>query len=102
MLEGQVKLEVSVRYFATLREITGKREDKIELQENSTIGDLLNRLVEQHGARFREYVLEEKTGTPRAHLLFLINGTSINSLEGLSTRLTDDCVVALMPPVGGG
>lgn len=95
-------MKVSVRYFATLREITGQREEKIELREDSTVKDLLNRLVERHGSRFKEYVVEEETGTPRAHLLFLINGTSINSLEGLSTRLTDDCVVALMPPVGGG
>lgn len=93
---------MSVRYFATLREITGQREEKIELRKDSTVKDLLNRLVERHGVRFKEYVAEEETGTPRAHLLFLINGTSINSLEGLSTRLTDDCVVALMPPVGGG
>ncbi len=99
---SQIKLEVNVKYFATLREITDKREEKVKLQEGSTVEDLLKQLVGQYGTRFREYVVDEETGKPRAHLLFLINGTSISSLEGLSTKLSHDSVVALMPPVGGG
>lgn len=95
-------MEVNVKYFATLREITDKREEKVELQEGSTVGDLLKHLVGQYGARFREYVVDEETGKPMAHLLFLINGTSISSLDGLGTKLSHDSVVALMPPVGGG
>ncbi len=66
------------------------------------MSDLLNRLVELHGPAFKSYVMEEETGAPKGHLLFLIDGTSMNSMAGLNTRLTDDCVVALMPPVGGG
>ena len=95
-------MKVRVRYFAALREITGKREEQVELQPDSTMRDLFNSLVELHGTRFKEYVLEEKTGSPRTHLIFLINGTSINSLQGLETRLNDDSVISMMPPVGGG
>lgn len=95
-------MRVNIKYFATLREITGKREEQIELEKDSTIRVLLGRLVELHGARFKDYVMDEKANTPRAHLLFLIDGTSISGLEGLDTRLTEDCTVALMPPVGGG
>ena len=100
--EERIRMKVNVKYFATLREITGKREEEIELQEDSTVRDLLDRLVDRHGTRFKEYVVEEKTSTPRAHLLFLIDGTSVNSLGGLGAKLTHNCVVALMPPVGGG
>jgi len=97
-----IKLKVNVRFFATLREIAGRREEEVELSSGSTVGDLLNRLVELHGSRFREYVMDETTGTSRGHLLFLVDGTSISSLEGLKTRLTEGCAVAIMPPVGGG
>lgn len=95
-------MRVNVKYFATLREITGKREEQIILEEDSSMRALLGHLVEMHGARFKDYVMDEKTNTPKAHLLFLINGTSISGLEGLDTKLTEDCTVALMPPVGGG
>lgn len=93
---------MTVRYFATLREITGIREEQVELQNNAKAEELLNQLVRKHGSRFEEYVVEEKTGAVRAHILFLIDGTSLNSLGGLEARLTDGCVVAIMPPVGGG
>ena len=95
-------MRVTVRYFATLREITGIREEQVELQNNAKAEELLNQLVRKHGSRFEEYVVEEKTGAVRAHILFLIDGTSLNSLGGLEARLTDGCVVAIMPPVGGG
>jgi len=35
-------------------------------------------------------------------LQFLVNGRSTSSLEGLSTRLADGDVLAIIPPVGGG
>ena len=95
-------MKINVKYFATLREITGKREEQIELRKDSTMSDLLNRLVEMHGSAFKNYVIDEGTGSPRGHLLFLIDGTSMNSMGGLNAKLTDGCVVALMPPVGGG
>ena len=95
-------MRVTVRYFATLREITGIREEQVELQNNAKAEELLNQLVRKHGSRFEEYVVEEKTGAVRAHILFLIDGTSLNSLGGLEARLADGCVVAIMPPVGGG
>lgn len=95
-------MKVTVKYFATLREITGLREELVELQSNATAGELLNQLVRRHGDRFEEYVVEEGTGAIRAHILFLVDGTSLNSLGGLEARLTDGCVVAVMPPVGGG
>ncbi len=95
-------MRVTVKYFATLREITGKREEQVELLKDSTMSDLLNHLIELHGPGFKSYVMEETTGEPKGHLLFLIDGTSMNSMGGLSARLTDNCVVAMMPPVGGG
>lgn len=95
-------MKVNVKYFATLREITGKREEQVELEEDSTMGDLLKRLIDIHGPAFKTYVVEEATGSPKGHLLFLIDGVSINSIGGLNAKLSENCVVALMPPVGGG
>jgi molybdopterin synthase sulfur carrier subunit len=97
-------LQVSVRFFTTLREITGKREETIEFTKDSTItlGEVLQELAKKHGKDFTEYVYDRRTNQPKGYLQFLINGKSITPTKGLQTKLRDGDVLAIIPPVGGG
>ncbi|MBS7607662.1 MAG: ubiquitin-like small modifier protein 1 [Candidatus Bathyarchaeia archaeon] len=97
-------LRVSVRFFTTLREITGKREETLEFPEGEhvTLASVLKRLSERYGKGFVEYVYDSKTGDVKGFLQFLINGRSASTLKGLETELADGDVLAIIPPVGGG
>jgi len=98
------KVRVSVRFFTTLREVIGKKEETLKFSggEAVTVNTVLERLVELHGKSFVEYVYDQKNGKVRGFLQFLVNGRSISSFEGLGTRLSDGDVLAIIPPVGGG
>jgi molybdopterin synthase sulfur carrier subunit len=98
------KVQVSVRFFTTLREVIGKKEETLNFsgREAVTVDTILERLVELHGKSFVEYVYDQKNGKVRGFLQFLVNGRSISSFEGLGTRLSDGDVLAIIPPVGGG
>jgi MoaD family protein len=67
-----------------------------------TADRVLKRLTQRYGRKFVEYVYDAKTGEVKGFLQFLVNGRSASSLEGLSTRLADGDVLAIIPPVGGG
>jgi len=97
-------LQVSVRFFTTLREVTGEREETIEFTEASTVTleDVLQKLAKKHGKDFTEYVYDRRTNEPKGYLQFLINGKSITPAKGLKTKLRDGDVLAIIPPVGGG
>ncbi|MEM1564375.1 MAG: ubiquitin-like small modifier protein 1 [Candidatus Bathyarchaeia archaeon] len=97
-------MRVSVRFFTTLREITGKREETLEFPEGEhvTLASVLKRLSERYGKGFVEYVYDSKTGDVKGFLQFLINGRSASTLKGLETELADGDVLAIIPPVGGG
>jgi molybdopterin synthase sulfur carrier subunit len=97
-------VRVSVRFFTTLREVTGKKEETLEFsrRETVTVDSALERLVELHGKSFAEYVYDHKTGEVRGFLQFLVNGRSISLFEGLNTKLSNGDVLAIIPPVGGG
>ena len=97
-------MHVSVRFFTTLREITGKKEETLEFPkgETVTVDRVLKQLTQRYGRKFVEYVYDAKTGEVKGFLQFLVNGRSASSLEGLSTRLADGDVLAIIPPVGGG
>ena len=94
-------MKVSVRFFAALREIVGKREQTLEFQKDKdiTIEKVLKRLTELHGKDFAEYVYDTQTGEAKSYLQLLVNEKSITTLK---TRLKDGDVLAIIPPVGGG
>ena len=97
-------MHVSVRFFTTLREVTGKKEEILEFSRREVVivESVLRRLVELHGKSFAEYAYDPKTGEVRGFLQFLVNGRSISSFEGLKTKLSEGDVLAIIPPVGGG
>lgn len=97
-------MQVSVRFFTSLREITGKREETLEFRndEKVTVDSVLKRLTKKYGRSFVEYVYDSSTGEVKGFLQFLVNGRSASTLEGLDTKLADGDVLAIIPPVGGG
>jgi len=97
-------LRVSVRFFASLRELVGKKVEILEFSDSAevTVEKGLKRLAEFYGKDFVEYVFSEKAGEIKSYLTLLVNGRSTAVLNGLETRLTDGDVLAILPPVGGG
>lgn len=97
-------MRVSVRFFTSLRELTGRREETLEFSNNKavTVNTVLERLAKHYGKDFIEYVYDNKTGEVKGFLQFLVNGRSTLTLDGLNTKLSDGDVLAIIPPVGGG
>jgi molybdopterin synthase sulfur carrier subunit len=94
-------MKVTVKFFTTLREIIGKKEEQIELSRPVTVEALLKQLSKTYGNEFVDYVFDE-LGNVRGHLQFLVNGKSITTMHGFKTKLNDGDQVAVLPPVGGG
>ena len=94
-------MKVEVRFFTSLREITGKKTEEIQLNDAVTVKELLTMLSNRYGKEFRDYVYNRK-GEVQGFLSFLVNGKNINVLEGFDTKLKQGDVVAILPPVGGG
>jgi MoaD family protein len=99
-----IKVEVTVRFFTSLREIVGKREEILLFSEGEsvTVDLVLKTLSKKYGTPFTKYVYDEKTGKTKNFLQFLVSGTSTSTLNGLETQLKTGDVLAILPPVGGG
>ncbi len=94
-------MRVTVKFFTTLREITSKREEEMDLPNSITVEELLRLLSKKHGKRFMDYVYDDRRKV-QPHLQFLVNGRSTITLQGLKTKLGDGDHIAIVPPVGGG
>ena len=97
-------VEVKVRFFTSLREIVGKKEETLSFPagERVTVNLALKALSQKYGKPFTDYVFDAETGQPKGFLQFLVNGNSTSTQNGLDTELRDGNVLAVLPPVGGG
>ena len=95
-------MKVNVQFFAAVRELVGLREETLELPNGSTVKNLLDVLVERHGQSLRNYIYDPKSDELRRSLQVLVGDKPTSALNGLTTELTDGCVLAIIPPVGGG
>jgi molybdopterin synthase sulfur carrier subunit len=90
---------ISIKFFATFREIIGKKEMDVEYREGMTVGDLLQELCADSEAMQKACF---ENGELRDYVKLLVNGHNIQFLKGLDTVLQDGDVVAIFPPVAGG
>jgi len=95
-------MDVVVKFFATLREITEKKEEKVKIAENATLGSLIEELSQKYGSAFTYYIYEKGKRSVNPTLQFLIDGINVNTLNGFKTKLKNGSIVAIIPPVGGG
>lgn len=94
-------MRVKVRFHVRLQEITGKKEEFLNLREGGTIGDALSTLSNEYGERFNRYVysqVEQLAG----HLQILLDGDNMSNLQGLKTVITESAQLDIAPLVAGG
>ncbi len=90
--------KVTLRVFATLATALGKKEVGAE---GSSLKEVLDSLIEEHGEEFKTKILDS-AGNPRRHIRIYINGKDIRFLKKLNTPLNDGDEVLILPAVVGG
>lgn len=79
-----------------------KKEDQIELEENASLSDLLNKLARVHGEAFRKEVYEPGMKDVKMGFSVTVNGLLMGQLVGVDTKLADGDNVILMSLMSGG
>ncbi|MFX1253455.1 MAG: ubiquitin-like small modifier protein 1 [Promethearchaeota archaeon] len=97
--ENEQSINVTVKFFATFREIIKEGTIEIELEEDTDASQLLQVLCSLYD--LRDQLFDEKNSL-RKWIKILINGRNIDFLEGLKTKLNSGDEIAVFPPVAGG
>ncbi|MEM2889867.1 MAG: ubiquitin-like small modifier protein 1 [Candidatus Hadarchaeum sp.] len=91
-------MAVTVKFFANFREAAGV--DKTVIEGTADVSSLLKALVAKFGEKLGRQLFDgEKL---RETVNIIVNGRSVNLLQGIHTKLKDGDVVAIFPPVSGG
>ncbi len=93
--------EVTVRYYGIVRELAGKRVEKVRIEGDSTLEDLVQNLSANHGTKFKNFVYgaDEKLNKS---LAFAVDGDSIPSSRLKSLKCKDIEEFVILPPISGG
>jgi sulfur-carrier protein len=91
---------VQVKIYATLRDLVGISKTEINLPEPTPASQVLNHLGRLYPAL--EPKIFDGIGRLKGSITVLLNGRSLEYLDGLDTLVTDTDKLSLFPPVGGG
>jgi molybdopterin synthase sulfur carrier subunit len=78
---------MKIKYFATLRDLSGVEEEEYIVQDRPTVGKVFTELKARHPAM-----------NGQKNVLFAVN----EKFAGPDTKVNNDDVLALFPPVSGG
>lgn len=92
-------MKITVKYSAQARIATGRGSEEIDLDEPTTVHDLVIRLARQHGTAFRRLALDAN-GCPHPSLLVAIGDDQVRPSD--HRKLASGEVVSIIPPISGG
>jgi len=91
-----------LKVYSTLKEITGQRLIQLDLEEGSTVNDVVKELEERFGREF-----EEKTGYALKEYLekrlnIFLDGKILKLPRDYDLQLKENTELVMVMPVGGG
>jgi molybdopterin synthase sulfur carrier subunit len=89
-----------VRFYATLRDLVGVNETELPVSDRVEARQVLDRLTEIYPPL--QGKLWDAEGAWSGFVTVLLNGRSVEWLQGLDTLVVNDDTLSLFPPVGGG
>ncbi len=110
MVSEMGPMKITVKFYTRIKEFTGEAQTTVELEENSTVNDLVRKLGEKYGKPFQKYVLDRKRGVKPYIKVFsksgagkkLKAGESVSMLLDMDTFLKGKNEVDIYPIIGGG
>lgn len=86
---------VIVSYYGLLATMARARQVELLVEQDATLGDLLDRLAAQYGDRFRAMLLTED-GTLLPYVKVWVEGREATEAMGRATLLGDGCRISLV------
>ncbi len=95
-------MKVKVHYLGFIKNLINQSEDNFDLEEGSSLSDLLNKLSSLYGKPFQKEVYEPGLKDLKMGFVVTINGVLMGQLQGVDTELKSGDNVILMSLMSGG
>ena len=93
-----MSLRIRVLLHANFREIVGRRDVLEEVDSNSTLKHVLDKLTRKYGGEFGQ-VIDSRSGTVSLEFLVSLNGRVVRDADA---KLNNGDILMITIPAGGG
>jgi molybdopterin converting factor small subunit len=94
-------VRVDVRLMGVLRDAAGSTGMGLEVEDGSSLGDLVGRLVEELPG-LEDVLIDRVVDSYAPNALIIVDGVEASNLEGSSTSLRDGSTLVFLPVTHGG
>jgi molybdopterin converting factor small subunit len=94
-------IDIKINFLSLLADITKMKELSLSVQENSTVKEILKRLISKFGVDFENTILESPDSLSK-YIILGINGKDIRTLNNLNTIVNNNDEMLLLPAIAGG
>ena len=95
-------MRITLHTILGLKEVIGQRLTEIDLAHGSTVEDFLTYMKERWGDKLSARLFEPESGAVLPYVRIMVNGQTIQFLEGMETPLKEGDEVLILPHVSGG
>jgi len=85
-----------------LKKILGQREFEVSIPQGSTVKDLLSWMINKWGDALSTHLYKPCSDSILPHIQLMVNGRSVEFLNGIETVLQDGDEFLMLPLVAGG
>ena len=95
-------MKVTLHTILELKQVIGQRLTEIDLPDGSTVEDFLAYVRERWGDKLSTHLFDPDNSAVLPYVRIMVNGQTIQFLEGMETPLREGDEVLILPPASGG
>jgi molybdopterin synthase sulfur carrier subunit len=95
-------IKIKIYTILELKKILGQRELEVTIPNGSTVKDLLSWMMNKWGDKLTPHLYKSVNDSIFPHIRLMVNGRSIEFLNGIDTILQDGDEFSMLPLVAGG
>jgi sulfur-carrier protein len=95
-------MKITLHAILGIKQIIGQRLLEIELPQGTTVEDFISYLKNRWGEKLSSQLIDPEDGAVLSHVRIMVNGQTIQFLQGIKTLLKDGDEVLILPPASGG
>jgi molybdopterin synthase sulfur carrier subunit len=95
-------MKVTLHTILGIKDVVGQRLTEIELPEGSKVKDFLAYLRKRWGDELVARLFHPDSGEVLPYVRIMVNGQTIEFLQGMETPLKEGDEVLILPPASGG